>query len=31
MDRRAFLAASAFASFEGFSLNSATVSQVFAT
>ncbi len=30
MDRRAFLAASAFASFEGFSLSSATVSQVFA-
>lgn len=30
MDRRAFLAASAFASFEGFSQNSATVSQVFA-
>jgi mannose-6-phosphate isomerase-like protein (cupin superfamily) len=30
MDRRAFLAASALASFEGFSLSSATVSQVFA-
>jgi mannose-6-phosphate isomerase-like protein (cupin superfamily) len=30
MDRRAFLAASALASFEGFSLNSAAVSQVFA-
>jgi mannose-6-phosphate isomerase-like protein (cupin superfamily) len=30
MDRRAFLAASAFASFEGFSLSSATVLQVFA-
>jgi mannose-6-phosphate isomerase-like protein (cupin superfamily) len=30
MDRRAFLAGSALTSFEGFSLNSATVSQVFA-
>jgi mannose-6-phosphate isomerase-like protein (cupin superfamily) len=30
MDRRAFLAAGAFASFEGFSLSSAAVSQVFA-
>ncbi len=30
MERRAFLAASALASFEGFSLNSAAVSQVFA-
>jgi mannose-6-phosphate isomerase-like protein (cupin superfamily) len=30
MDRRAFLAASALASFKGFSLGSATVSQVFA-
>jgi mannose-6-phosphate isomerase-like protein (cupin superfamily) len=30
MDRRAFLAASVLASFEGFSLNSAAVSQVFA-
>ena len=30
MDRKAFLAASALASFEGFSLNSAVVSQVFA-
>jgi mannose-6-phosphate isomerase-like protein (cupin superfamily) len=30
MDRRAFLARSALASFEGFSLNSAAVSQVFA-
>lgn len=30
MDRRAFLAASALASFEGFSLSSATVSLVFA-
>lgn len=30
MDRRAFLAASAVASFEGFSLSSTTVSQVFA-
>ena len=30
MDRRTFLAASALASFEGFSLSSATVSQVFA-
>ena len=30
MDRRAFLAASALASFEGFSLNSSAVSQVFA-
>ena len=30
MDRRAFLAASAVASFEGFSLRSAAVSQVFA-
>ena len=30
MDRRAFLAASALASFEGFSQNSAAVSQIFA-
>lgn len=30
MDRRAFLAGSALTSFEGFSLSSATVSQVFA-
>ena len=30
MDRRAFLAASALASFEGFSPNSAAISQVFA-